>query len=104
VSNPPAGAYQIVACMFAGATPQAYTGTLTLEASALAPPGPAPCDPPGEPLEFAEPAYVDTTRAGGEPSVQAHPDGTLLYAAHAGTTHFFTPEVADEDSSAFVEN
>ncbi|MGH9051276.1 MAG: hypothetical protein ACRDY4_16215 [Acidimicrobiia bacterium] len=104
VSNPPPGGYQIVACMFAGATPQAYTGTFTLEASALPTPGPAACDAPAEALQFTQPSYVDTNRAGGEPSVQTHPDGTLLYAAHAGTTHFFTPEIADEDSSAFVEN
>jgi hypothetical protein len=104
VSDPPPGGYQIVACMFAGATPQAYTGTFTLEASARPTPGPAACDAPAEPLAFTAPSYVDTNRAGGEPSVQTHPDGTLLYAAHAGTTHFFTPEIADEDSSAFVEN
>ncbi|MPZ62327.1 MAG: hypothetical protein GEU93_13740 [Propionibacteriales bacterium] len=104
VSNPEAGAYQVVACMFAGATPQDYTGTLTLEAGELPAPAPEACAPPGKPLEFAEPSYVDMNRAGGEPSVQTHPDGTLLYAAHAGTTHFFAPEVADEDSTAFAEN
>ncbi|MQA28112.1 MAG: hypothetical protein GEU94_22285 [Micromonosporaceae bacterium] len=104
ISNPEAGAYQIVACMFAGATPQDYTGTLTLKASELPAPAPEACDAPGKPLRFAEPSYVDTNRAGGEPSVQTHPDGTLLYAAHAGTTHFFAPEAGDEDSSAFAEN
>lgn len=104
LTNPAPGRYQVVACMFAGATPQDYTGTFTLKASALPAPAPTTCDAPGKPLEFAEPSYVDTSRAGGEPSVQTHPDGTLLYAAHAGTTHFFTPEVADEDSSAFAEN
>jgi hypothetical protein len=103
-ANPPAGRYQIVACMFAGATPQPYTGTLTLEASELPAPAPASCNAPGKPLGFTTPSYVDTNRAGGEPSVEAHPDGTLLYAAHAGTTHFYTPEATDPDSSAFVEN
>jgi hypothetical protein len=104
IGNPPAGHYQIVTCMFAGATPQPYTGTLTLDASAITPPPSTTCAAPSEPLQFTEPSYVDTGRAGGEPSVQAHPDGTLLYAGHAGTTHFFAPEVGDEDSAAFVEN
>ncbi|MGH3645910.1 MAG: sialidase family protein [Micromonosporaceae bacterium] len=104
LSNPEAGRYQIVACMFAGATPQPYTGTLTLEAKELPAPAPESCAAPGKPLRFAPPSYVDTHRAGGEPSVQTHPDGTLLYAAHAGTTHFFAPEAGDPDSSAFLEN
>jgi hypothetical protein len=77
--------------MFAGATPQPYTGTLTLEASELPAPAPTSCSAPGKPLALSTPSYVDTNRAGGEPSVEAHPDGTLLYAAHAGTTHFFAP-------------
>ncbi len=32
-TDPTAGTYTILACMFAGATPQPYTGTLTLEAA-----------------------------------------------------------------------
>jgi hypothetical protein len=103
-SNPPAGRLRIIACMFAGATPQAYNGTLTLEAKAGPPPVPATCAAPGKPLQFSTPTYVDTNRAGGEPSVQSLADGTLLYAAHAGTTHFYTPEAGDEDTSAFAEN
>lgn len=55
-------------------------------------------------LDFGQQTYVDTDRAGGEPTVDMHPDGTLLYSAHAGTTHFYAPEAADQDSSAFVEN
>ncbi|MGH2693705.1 MAG: sialidase family protein [Actinomycetota bacterium] len=55
-------------------------------------------------MTFAKQTYVDKTRAGGEPSVQMHPDGTYLYGAHAGTTHFFAPTVADEDSAAFFQN
>jgi hypothetical protein len=104
LSNPPEGSYSIIACMFAGAVPQPYTGTLTLEAAAGPPPAPPSCDAPGKPLTFSQPSYVDTTRAGGEPSVQVHPNGTLLYAAHAGTTHFYAPGAGDEDSSAFAEN
>jgi hypothetical protein len=60
--------------------------------------------PAAAPLTFAEPTYVDTTRAGGEPLVATLPDGRLLYSAHAGTTHFFTPEAANPGTSAFVEN
>jgi hypothetical protein len=106
LTNPASGSLQIVACMFAGATPQPYTGTLELTASAIPPPAedPRTCRPPRRPLQFSPPSYVDTRRAGGEPSVEVHPDGTLLYAAHAGTTHFYAPEAGDEDTAAFYEN
>lgn len=40
-------------------------------------------------LRFASPVIVDAARAGGEPSVAALRDGTLLYAAHAGSTHVY---------------
>jgi hypothetical protein len=102
-SNPPAGNYRIIACMFAGAVAQTYTGTLTMVAKAPAPTAAAPCGAP-KPLQFANPSYVDTHRAGGEPSVQVHPDGTLLYDAHAGTTHFYTPAAPSPTTDAFVEN
>jgi hypothetical protein len=104
ISNPPAGTYRIIACPFAGPSPQAYTGTFTLTASAPPPPAPASCAAPGKPLVFGPPTYVDTSRAGGEPSVVSHPDGTLLYAAHAGTTHFYSLEADDPDTAAFFEN
>jgi len=100
--NPPAGSLKVISCMFAGALPQAYTGTLTLTASAPAASN-LPCKAPGKALTFTTPSYVDTTRAGGEPSVQALSDGTLLYAAHAGTTHFYSLEADDPDSEAFFE-
>jgi hypothetical protein len=101
ISNPAQGSYQVIACPFVGAIPQAYTGTLTL--TTPAPTAPGACNAPGKPLVFSQPQYVDTSRAGGEPSVVAHPDGTLLYAAHAGTTHFYSLEVDDPDSEAFYE-
>jgi hypothetical protein len=106
LANPPAGTYRVIACMFAGAVPQQYTGTLTLTVPTTPAPAPAPtsCGAPGKAQQFSTPSYVDTTRAGGEPSVEQHPSGTLLYAAHAGTTHFFTPMVADPDSGAFAQN
>jgi hypothetical protein len=103
-SNPPAGTLRVIACMFAGAAPQSYTGTLTLTGAAGPPPAPASCGAPGKALQFSTPSYVDTTRAGGEPSVETHPSGTLLYGAHAGTTHFYTPAVVDPDSGAFAQN
>jgi hypothetical protein len=65
--------------------------------------GPPPCPAP-KPMTFAEQTYVDKSRAGGEPTVEMHPDGTLLYGAHAGTTHVYAPEAGDEDSAAFAEN
>lgn len=60
--------------------------------------------PAPEPMRFAQQTYVDRHRAGGEPTVEMHPDGTLLYSAHAGTTHVYGPEAADEDSAAFAEH
>jgi hypothetical protein len=103
-SNPEPGLYRFIVCMFAGATPQPITGTLTLEGTIDVPAPDDTCGRPGRSLKISPPSYVDTTRAGGEPSVVAHPDGTLMYAAHAGTTHFFAPGVGDPDSDAFVEN
>ena len=102
--NPASGTYVIRTCMFAGATPQAYKGTLELTAKAL-PIVLPPCHAPREGLTFSKPSYVDKARAGGEPSVRAHPNGkTLLYAAHAGTTHFFTPDAGGESTGAFYEH
>ncbi len=72
-----------------------------LELAALA--QPATCAAPAEPLQF-ESDYIDKTRAGGEPLVTTHPDGTLLWGSHAGTTHFFGPAAPDEDTAAFLEN
>ena len=104
LSNPDPGPYRIITCMFAGPSPQAYTGTLKLEAKAIPPRAPAPCARPGRAMKFTTPSYVDTSRAGGEPSVFALPNGRLLYGAHAGTTHFYSLEADDPNSSAFVEN
>lgn len=56
------------------------------------------------PMTFAAAEYVDTTRAGGEPIIATHPSGRILYGAHAGSTHFYGPAGADENSAAFVEN
>jgi len=63
----------------------------------------ATCPAPGQPLEFAE-AYIDESRAGGEPLIETHPDGTMLWGSHAGTTHFFTPAAPDPTTAAFLEN
>lgn len=62
------------------------------------------CPAPSKPLEFEPQKYIDTTRAGGEPTVEQHPDGTLMYGSHAGTTHFYAPAAADPTTAAFVEN
>ncbi|MDQ3958400.1 MAG: glycoside hydrolase, partial [Actinomycetota bacterium] len=62
------------------------------------------CPAPAKPLKFDKQKYIDTTRAGGEPTVEQHPDGTLMYGSHAGTTHFYTPSAADPTTAAFVEN
>jgi len=62
------------------------------------------CAVPTKSLKFEKQKYIDTTRAGGEPTVEQHPDGTLLYGSHAGTTHFYAPAAADPTTAAFVEN
>lgn len=62
------------------------------------------CPAPAKPLEFEKQKYIDMTRAGGEPTVEQHPDGTLMYGSHAGTTHFYGPAAADPTTAAFVEN
>ncbi|HEX9824108.1 MAG TPA: sialidase family protein [Actinomycetota bacterium] len=49
------------------------------------------------PLTFDQPKVFDTVRAGGEPSIDVHPDGTLLYAAHASTTLFYRSNMPDPD-------
>ncbi|MCW2681382.1 MAG: hypothetical protein JWM62_2783 [Frankiales bacterium] len=76
----------------------------TTSASAAPPPTAGKACPTPATLTFAEPTYVDTSRAGGEPLVATLPDGRLIYSAHAGTTHFFAPEVAAPGTGAFVEN
>lgn len=53
---------------------------------------------------FSSQKYIDTRRSGGEPTVDMHPDGTLLYSAHAGTTLLDRTEVVDIDSTAYVQN
>ena len=103
-NDPPAGTYRILACAFASAEPggSAYTGTATFETAVPdAPPG--ECAAPSKPLEFTE-AYIDKSRAGGEPIVATHPSGRLLWGSHAGTTHFFGPAAPDEDTAAFLRN
>ena len=59
----------------------------------------APCSSPQAmpPLTFGTPKIVDAVRAGGEPSVQGLPDGSLLYSAHAGTTHIYKSNMPDPD-------
>lgn len=62
------------------------------------------CPAPSKSLTFEKQKYIDMTRAGGEPTVEQHPDGTLMYGSHAGTTHFYGPGAADPTTAAFVEN
>ena len=61
------------------------------------------CPAPATPMAFEE-AYIDTERAGGEPILETLADGTLLWGSHAGTTHFYSPTIADGTSAAFVQN
>ena len=84
----------VVALAFSG------VGILTPSSSQAA----KACPAPAKPLKFDKQKYIDMTRAGGEPTVEQHPDGTLMYGSHAGTTHFYTPAAADPTTAAFVEN
>ena len=62
------------------------------------------CPNPTAPMRFAPKKLIDQNRAGGEPSIQSLEDGTLLYASHAGTTHFYTPAGSDTTTQAFIAN
>lgn len=62
------------------------------------------CPAPPQPMTFGKPGYIDMVRAGGEPTISMHPDGTMLYGSHAGTTHFYTFAAADPTSTAFFQN
>ncbi|MDQ3940948.1 MAG: hypothetical protein M3238_06345 [Actinomycetota bacterium] len=62
------------------------------------------CPAPPKPMTFGKPGYIDMVRAGGEPTVQMHPDGTMLYGSHAGTTHFYSFAATDPTSAAFLQN
>ena len=83
----------------------AVPAVLTATPAVAAPVGGAAkaCPTPAT-LTFAEPTYVDKTRAGGEPLVATLPSGRLVYSSHAGTTHFFTPDAANPGTAAFAEN
>lgn len=59
------------------------------------------CEAP-PPMSF-EMGYIDESRAGGEPILERHPDGQLLWGSHAGTTHFYSPTAVSPESTAFVE-
>jgi hypothetical protein len=85
------GALAIVALLF-GALPAIGSSDALAQA----------CDAP-EPLTF-EMAYIDETRAGGEPLIVTHPNGNLLWGSHAGTTHFFSPAAPDPTTAAFLQN
>ena len=85
------------------------TGVLSSTAPArLADPGASAsrdtCPAPPRPMTFGEPGYIDMERAGGEPTVQMHPDGTMLYGSHAGTTHFYSFAAASPTTAAFFQH
>jgi hypothetical protein len=69
----------------------------------FAPIGPIPAQegcggpPLMPPLTFEEPQIIDEVRAGGEPSMEGLPDGTLTYAAHASTTLIHRDKMPDPD-------
>ncbi|MGH2806862.1 MAG: sialidase family protein [Actinomycetota bacterium] len=88
-------------CVVALGVPSAAPALVT---GSPGPSVPRACPEPPRPMEFGKPGYIDIARAGGEPTVSMHPDGTMLYGSHAGTTHFYSFEAADDSSFAFLEN
>lgn len=76
---------------------------ITVAGVSAAVPSPVPqCLPPAAPA-FGAMTVIDDSRAGGEPIVATHPDGTLLYGAHAGTTHIYAPGGPD-GSDTYAQN
>jgi len=69
-----------------------FLGTaVVLGLTVAIPSPPVVCEAPPAPV-FGDMAIIDEERAGGEPIIATHPDGTLLYGAHAGTTHVYGSE------------
>src|SRR5258705_2219986 len=90
------GAYKIVACGFANAQPQDYTGSLTITTTAAATPTPTPTPapvPPGTPRRFN---YVSPFGDGaGEPSIGSNWgseqsfSNSLRSIPNGGNSHYF---------------
>ena len=53
-------------------------------------------------VEFGEPAFIDETRAGGEPVSVVAQDGSISISAHAGTTHVYKNPEAVPGAQDFV--
>jgi hypothetical protein len=85
-------------------TVAALVGALAVVGSTQVLAGSRACAAPAHAMRFAPQGYVDTSRAGGEPTVETLPSGTLLYTAHAGTTHFYSPDAGDPNTAAFVRH
>jgi hypothetical protein len=60
------------------------------------------CGQPPEQLRFANPVFIDTARAGGEPVSVVAQDGSILVSAHAGTTHVYKSADAVAGASDFA--
>jgi hypothetical protein len=83
VDRPQSGKYQIIACAFSNAVPQAYTGTVTLTSghAEVLPKAAAP-----RALRFMPLVTADPQRDLGEPSLQAGPNGILYTCAPFGAS------------------
>src|SRR5437868_10315034 len=71
-TNLAAGSYKIVACGFANAQPQPYTGTLTI--TTVTPPGPTPPNYTTGAIKFGPANVVDFQRTEGEPLLHIDKD------------------------------
>jgi hypothetical protein len=78
-----AGSYQVIACGFAGVTPQDYTGQLTFSTSARnSEPVPPSADPQG--LSFSASVPADPQRDEAEPDIRVDGDGNIYTCGPTG--------------------
>lgn len=83
-----------VAAVLAWMAPLALDGPSTVQGEGGVGVGAGAGPPRGSSLVFAPPLLVDSNRAGGEPVVLVTPTGTILIAAHPGSTHLQGPSSA----------
>jgi photosystem II stability/assembly factor-like uncharacterized protein len=82
--------------------PALLAGLLPFASVARSAPPSCPKVPAPPKLDFAEPRYIDETRAGGEPVSVVAQDGSIIVSAHAGTTHIYKDPTAAPGAGDFL--
>jgi uncharacterized repeat protein (TIGR01451 family) len=85
VTNLAAGAYKVVACPFLSPTDQVYTGTLTIQTSAVPPP-PPPLPTSSNGITFDHANLNDPVRMVGEPDIEIDNHGGIYVSGPGGST------------------